>query len=111
MPGFTPNLALNAVAANTTSAATVLGSIHSKLSMQVVLTGAPSGGTVMLQGSLDGVNFDTAGLVTFTIGTDASGAIKLSVDKPVYAYRVVLAGLTGGTNPTVSATVGVDNYG
>jgi hypothetical protein len=105
---FFPNLALDHAAANVTGPVTNLGTVHSKLSMQVVLAGSPSGGTVNLQGSLDGVNFDaTTPLATFTIGTDTSGAIKMSIDKPVSAYRVVLAGLTGGTAPTVTAIVGV----
>lgn len=108
---YFPNVALNAATANVTSPVTNLGTVHSKLSMQVVLTGAPSGGTVTLQGSLDGVNFDTTtALATFTIGTDTSGAVKFSIDKPVVAYRVVLANLTGGTNPTVTAIVGVGEH-
>lgn len=109
--GYSPNLALYAVTANTTSPATVLGAFRSKLSMQVVLAGAPSGGTVTLEGSLDGVNFDSAGLCVFTIGTDSSGVIKFVSDKPVWSYRVVLAGLTGGTNPSVTTIVGVDMNG
>lgn len=106
--GYFPNTALDRVTGNQTSGAFPLGRTHSKLSLQVVLTGSPSGGTVTVQGSLDGVNFDTTNaLATFTIGTDASGAMKFSIDKPFYAYRVVLANLTGGTNPTVTALVGV----
>ena len=106
--GYFPNVVLDRAAANVTSPVFDFKTVHSKLSMQVVLTGAPSGGTVTLQGSVDGVNFDTTtALATFTIGTDHSGDIKFVVDKPVSACRVVLAGLTGGTSPTVTATVGV----
>ena len=105
---YFPNRALDAVTANVTGSVTKLGTVHSKLSMQVILTGAPSGGIVTLQGSLDGVNFDTTtALATFTIGTDNSGDIKFVVDKPIMAYRCVLAGLTGGTNPSVTAVIGV----
>ena len=106
--GYFPNVALDRATANVTGPVAKLATVHSKLSMQVVLTGSPSGGTVTLQGSLDGINFDaTTALATFTIGTDTSGAIKFSIDKPVSAYRVVLASLAGGTSPTVTATVGV----
>jgi len=97
---------LNAVAANTTSAVTNLGTLHAKGALQVVLTGAPSGGTVTLQGSLDGINFDAVNtLAVFTIGTDLSGAIKFVVDKPFIAFRTVLSGLAGGAAPTVTALV------
>ncbi len=110
---YTPNVVLDTVTSNQTSPVTVLGSFHSKLSLQVVIGGSGSPtGTVSLQGSLDGVNFDVANaLATFTIGTDTSGAIKYSIDKPVFAYRVVLASLAGGTKPTITATVGVDALG
>jgi len=106
---YLPNRALDAVAANVNGPVTNLSGAHAKLAMQVLLTGAPTGGTVTLQGSLDGTNFDTSGtgLAQFTIGTDASGAIKFAIDKPVSFYRVALAGLAGGTNPTVTAIVAV----
>lgn len=92
---------LNAVTGNTTSPWHLV--LAGTYSLQVVLTGSPSGGTVTLEGSNNGSTADTTAAATFTIGTDASGVTKFVVDKP-YAYiRAKLASLTGGTNPTVSA--------
>ncbi len=101
--------ALNSVTTDTTSSITTLSAVRKDVSMQVVLTGSPTGGTITLQGSLDGTTFDpvTGGLALFTIGTDTSGNIKFSAAKPFLAYRVVLAGLTGGTTPHVTAKVAV----
>lgn len=94
--------------ADTTSEVRELGAVRNKFSMQGITAGSPTGGTVTLEGSLDGQNFDaTNPLATFTIGTDASGAVKFAIDKPVAFCRVVLAGLVGGTSPTVTAIVGV----
>jgi hypothetical protein len=100
-------VALNAVTANGSSSVISYGSPRRNLSMQTILTGSPTGGTVTLYGSLDGTNFDTTstGLAQFTIGTDASGAIKFVVDKPVMAVKVTLASLAGGTAPTITANV------
>jgi hypothetical protein len=99
-------LVLNAVTANATATVN-LGIPHSTWSMQVVLTGSPSGGTITLAPSLDGTNMDpaAAGVAQFTIGTDASGTIKYVTGKPFTAFTVTLAGLTGGTMPTVTVNV------
>ena len=100
--------ALNAVAVNVTSNAFNFTCVHCKASLQVILTGGPNAGTVTLQGSLDGVNFDTTGtgLAQFVIGTDTSGALKFVVDKCFTALQVVLAALGGGASPTVTALIG-----
>lgn len=74
-------------------------------SMQVVLTGTPTGGVVTLEGSNDGSNAIPTALATFTIGTDANLEAKYVVDKPVAFVRAKLASLAGGTSPTVSAKV------
>lgn len=99
-----PQASLNAATANGSGSVIDLGTCCRSFALQVVLTGGPSGGTVTLVGSLDGTNFDAA-LATFTIGTDASGVIKYVVDKPLRYVKAVLAGLTGGTSPTVTANV------
>ncbi|HVX14368.1 MAG TPA: hypothetical protein VHC22_24490 [Pirellulales bacterium] len=83
-------------AGNVTSPVTMLSRFHAKAAMQVVLSGSLSAGTIALQGTLDGVNFDTANpLATFVIGTDSSGALKFVTDKPIGGYRAVVTGLTG----------------
>jgi hypothetical protein len=95
---------LNGVTANTTGDwKPVLGC--RSFSMQVVLTGTPTGGTVVLEGSNDGTNAIPTVLATFTIGTDANFEAKYCVDKPVAFIRAKLASLSGGTAPTVSAKV------
>jgi hypothetical protein len=100
--GTTAVTSLKAATANGNGAPADFRVARLNVAMQVVLTGAPSGGTVTLVGSLDGVNWSAA-LATFTIGTDTNGDIKVSTGKPVIKARAVLAGLTGGTSPTVTA--------
>lgn len=95
---------LDAVTANANGSAIDLEVAARTHGMQVVLTGGPTGGTVTLQGTLDGTNWFA--LATFTIGTDASGDIKFAVDTPVQQVRAVLAGLAGGISPTVTAWIG-----
>lgn len=106
--GIAPIKVFNAISANATSATFNLVATHNNASLQVILAGSVVyvGGTVMLQGSLDGTNFDAAGLVTWTIGSDTNKAMKFSVDKPFAAFQLVAAGLTGGTSPTLTAWVG-----
>lgn len=74
-------------------------------SMQVVLTGSPTGGTITLESSNDGSNAAPTPLMTFVIGSDTNLEINYVIDKPVAFVRATLAGLAGGTSPTVSAKV------
>lgn len=102
--GRAPVVVLAAITANG-SAVFDFVETRSVAAMQVALTGAPSGGTVVLTASLDGVTFDATALATFTIGTDTSGKIISVVDKPFRVLKATLASLAGGTAPTVTATV------
>jgi hypothetical protein len=101
-PAFIP---LNAVTANGTSTTVALGAARSSVSLQVILGGSviATGGTVSLYGSIDGTHFDPAPLIVWTIGTQSSGNIEYSTGKPIVAFNAILAGLTGGTSPTVTA--------
>lgn len=103
--GSGPQKVLDAVTANG-SGSYDFGNLHSTAGLQVILTGAPSGGTIVITGSIDGVTYDAAALATFTIGTDASGAIKIATGTMFRSLKATLGSLSGGTNPTVTAWVG-----
>jgi len=73
--------------------------------MDVIVTGAPSAVTVLLEGSVDG----GATWRTLTTMNTAAGARVEAPDKPATKIRANLTVLTGGTTPTVTAwIVGVD---
>lgn len=66
--------------------------------LQVVVTGGPSGCTVRLEGSLDGTNwFDLSGSQTCT-----SNAMFHVDGKPVAYVRANLLTWTGGTNAVIT---------
>ncbi len=72
--------------------------------IQVVNTGDPTAVTVLLEGSLDGTNFDIIGTHAFTAADIVNdGAIFFDVDSPCLHVRVNLTVLTGGTTPTITA--------
>lgn len=93
---------LNAVTANGNGSTIDFVCARSNITVVVTATGAPAAGTVTLQVSHDGVNWfatattATAG-ATVTSGTLSNGAWR-------YA-RAVLSALSGGTSPTVTATL------
>lgn len=91
---------LNAVAVTGAGSAIDLGVVHRTISMQTVVTGAPTV-SITLKGSLDGTNY-----VTLATSTSGTGDLQVSVDKPVRFVKVSLDTLTGGTAPTVTAWVG-----
>ena len=65
-----------------------------------MVTGAPTGVSVTLQGSLDGTNWFILATSTSTTGDYQSVA-----DKPCHFVRANLGTLTGGTAPTVTARI------
>jgi hypothetical protein len=101
--GSGPKKMLDAVSANLTGPNHDFGVMHTSIALQVELTGAPTGGTISVYGSLDGVNFDPTALVVWTIGTQSSGNIQVATGKGFIWVQAILAGLTGGTTPTVTA--------
>jgi len=105
----TVNTILNAATATGAGAAFAVpvspsaqrGGFIQTMAWQIVTTGAPSGISVTLQGSLDGVNW-------FNIGSAVTTAtltlINLAnANAGPYAFvRANLGTLTGGTSPTVT---------
>ena len=72
--------------------------------MQVGYLGSPTAVKVNLEGSLDGVNWTT--LAVFDTGAGATNfAIASSTSTMVLYARANLVTLTGGTTPTVKATI------
>lgn len=63
----------------------------------ITVTGAPTGVSVTLQGSLDG-----SAWVTLDTSTITTQEIRFVTAKPVVFVRANLGTLTGGTSPTVS---------
>lgn len=99
-----PIPALAAVATTGAGNAYVLSRPRAINSMQVSFTGGSPTVKVYLEGSIDGTNWVT--LATFDTGAgDASGAIKTSSSIVVNQVRANVATLSGGTSPTVTATI------
>lgn len=94
------NSLLNKVTTTGASAAVLLESPMSLFTMQTVVTGAPTGVSCTLQGSLDGTNWTTLATSTSTTGDQ-----QYAVDKPQRYIRANLGTLTAGTAPTVTAYV------
>jgi hypothetical protein len=101
--GTTPTVSLNAAAsAPATGAVAPLRAGCNKSAMQVSFTGGSPTVVVNLKGSIDGTNYFT--LATFNTSGNASGDIVTS-STPVAYLRADLATLSGGSSPTVTATL------
>lgn len=98
----TGDVSLNAATATGVGTTISFDCPKSNVSMQVVLTGSPTTVSVPLEGTVDGVTFIQ--LVLFNQGS-GNNAIVASSGKPVVAVRANLTVLTGGTSPTVTATI------
>lgn len=85
--------------ATETDAAEVSGA--TSYALQVARTGDPTSADVTLQGSIDGVTWSALGAAT----GGASDQIVWVSDRPVKYIRLKLFGLTGGSFPSVSASV------
>lgn len=105
-PGTRAMGSLVAATANGDGETVGAGRAYKTWAMQVVLGGGavPTGGTVKLHLSFDGINWSEP-VATFTIGTTVNKDIVFAVDKPAIYAKAVLASLSGGTNPTVSAKI------
>ena len=72
--------------------------------IHVVTTGDPTAVTIILEGSLDGTNFDVISTHAFTAADITNdGAIFFDVDKPCLHVRLNLTVLANGTAPTITA--------
>lgn len=85
-----------------TSAEEVLG--LSTFALEILVTGSPSGCRVDLQGSIDGTNW-LALPCSFNISAGPWYGYFVSTVQPVRYVRLWLTGLTGGSSPTVTASV------
>jgi len=99
---ISPAKSLDAVTANGNGATVDMLLPRENITMVVVTTGAPSAGTVTLQVSHDGVSwFATTATAAVTTSPNAA-----TLAATAYRFaRAVLSGLTGGTAPTVTASI------
>jgi hypothetical protein len=75
--------------------------------MSVVATGNPNA-QVVLEGTIDGVNWRTYFTVTLTSGgAQVAFASVVNSLGPSVAYRANLTSLSGGTSPTVTAHIAI----
>lgn len=106
-----PFVALSGVTAPMDSNAVDLNGVSDDFTVAWWTTGGATGVNLTLQGSHDGVNW--FGLVSGTTG--ANGVLSNKVVDPsaqtfrhlARYVRVHLVSITGGTSPTLTATVGV----
>ena len=95
---------LNAAAATGAGTQVDFSRPRQYISMQVSFTSNPSPVKVTLEGTIDGVNWFT--LATFDTGASGrTGDIIDSNTLSVLSARANLITLTGGTTPTVTATI------
>ena len=99
--GETTQTPLDEVTADGASDVIDLGQLVNHYTMQLVVTGSPTDGTVTLEGPLNGTDFSA--LLT----TPVSGGNTFDSDfgTLIRYLRTSLAGLAGGTDPTVTAHV------
>lgn len=99
--GSGPNASLAAATATGAGAVTDLGVVRTVHTLQTSTTGAPTGVTALLEGSLA-----AAGpWVTLATSTSTSGDVQTASGKAVRFVRANLTVLTGGTAPTVTALI------
>ena len=104
--GTTPSTSLKAVTATGAGTPVAFNSALSKIGMQVSFTGSPTAVIVNLNGTLDGKNyFNLAQFKSGGGGTNSSGDIVFTSNTPVIGALANLTTLTGGTSPTVTATI------
>lgn len=99
--GSGPTTSLNAAAATGPGTTVDLGVVRSSHTMQTSTTGAPTGVTVNLEGSLA----STGPWTTLVASTSTTGDVQTVSGKAVRYVRANLAVLTGGTAPTVTALI------
>lgn len=93
---------LNAVTANGTGTAFDFSAAVGTVTLQVSTTGTPTGGTVTLMVSLDGVTWVAS---TTTATVTATPVIAHLANVAVRYVRCDLSALAGGVTPTVTAKV------
>lgn len=96
-----PVVALDAVTAIGPGPSIDLGRIMSIHTLVRVLTGSPTSANVSLEGSHDGANWFTLASAT----TSSAIEVAHGQQRAVRYVRANLTTLSGGTAPTVSATI------
>ena len=96
---------LNAVTGIGASDIKKLPAVMKDFAYQSTTTGSPTTATLDLEGSLDGTTFSQLG----TANHATSGTYTAVVDKPVLYVRLNLTALSGGSSPTVTAKLLVDD--
>lgn len=99
-----PGTSLNAVNANGPGSAIDFDEVCSTVTVIASCAGSPTAGNVHLDGSHDGVNWFTLGGTTSFDGAGTSMSFTSSGPLVRYA-RAVLFNLTGGSSPSVTATI------
>jgi hypothetical protein len=100
--GSGPTTSLAAVTATGAGAVADLGVVRSAHTLQTSVTGAPTGVTVLLEGSLAA----TGPWVVLATSTSTTGDVQTATGKAVRYVRADLTVLTGGAAPTVTALTG-----
>jgi hypothetical protein len=99
--GSGPTTSLNAATATGAGPVVDLGVVRSSHTLQTTVTGAPTGVSVNLEGSL-AVGGPWAVLAN---STSTTGDVQTASGKAVRYVRANLVTLTGGTAPTVTALI------
>lgn len=99
--GSGPTTSLSAATATGPGATVDLGVVRSSHTMQTSTTGAPTGVTVNLEGSLSA----SGPWATLVASTSTTGDVQTVSGKAVRYVRANLVTLTGGTAPTVTALI------
>lgn len=89
---------LDAATAVATGATFSLSAVRRTFTLVTTVTGAPTGVSLTLEGSLDGSQW-----YVLATSTSTTGDAQFAVDKPARYVRANLGTLTAGTAPTVTA--------
>lgn len=96
-----PFTSLNAVTVDGVGSVLDLQGSFRAHTLMTFTTGTPSGGFVRLQGSHDGVNF----VQIATVSVSSLPTQVTTVTAVMRYVRAELQGFTGGTSPTLTATI------
>ena len=112
-----PWVALSGVTGTGASTSVDLGGVSNEFTMNLVITGSPSSLDVRLQGSHDDVNWFTILESTttgshplsteFTLGEETTGTPDRRYRPHARYVRAIVNTLSGGSSPTVTASIAV----
>lgn len=103
--GFEPFTSLNAVTAIGAGSARDLEDVYRAHTLIATATGNPVGWQIKLEGSHDGTNFAQLAVVNGA----GNGPVVVSASSDIVQHvRASLSSLSGGTSPTVTATIATE---